>query len=68
MEHRDLVHALGVENEVGTISAGKQADLVVLSENPLDADPEHVDEIDVLRTYRAGRLAFTRPGTASRSA
>ena len=53
--------ALGVEKEVGAISAGKQADLVVLSRNPLDADPERVDEIEVLRTYCAGRLAYIAP-------
>jgi predicted amidohydrolase YtcJ len=47
--------ALGVADEVGTVAPGKQADLVVLSENPLDADPERIDEIEVLETYRAGR-------------
>jgi predicted amidohydrolase YtcJ len=52
--------ALGVEDDVGTISAGKQADLVVLSQSPIDADPEHLDEIEVLRTYLAGRLAYSR--------
>jgi len=52
--------ALGVEKEVGSISAGKQADLVVLSENPLEVDRELVDEIKVLGTYRAGRLVFYR--------
>jgi predicted amidohydrolase YtcJ len=52
--------ALGVEKDVGTIAPGKQADLVVLSENPVDADAERIDEIQVLQTYRAGRLAFSR--------
>jgi predicted amidohydrolase YtcJ len=52
--------ALGVANDVGTISPGKQADLVVLSENPLNTNPERIDEIEVLQTYRAGRLLFSR--------
>jgi predicted amidohydrolase YtcJ len=52
--------ALGVAHGVGTISTGKQADLVVLSQSPIDADPEHIDEIEVLRTYLAGRIAYAR--------
>jgi predicted amidohydrolase YtcJ len=52
--------ALGVANDVGTISPGKQADLVVLSKSPIDADPERIDEIEVLRTYLTGRLAYSR--------
>jgi len=50
--------ALGVEDKVGAISVGKQADLVVLSENPLDVDAERIDELAVLQTYCGGRLAF----------
>jgi predicted amidohydrolase YtcJ len=52
--------ALGVANEVGTISTGKRADLVVLSQDPLKTAAERVDEITVLRTYLAGKLAFSR--------
>jgi imidazolonepropionase-like amidohydrolase len=28
--------ALGIENDVGTVESGKQADMVILCENPLD--------------------------------
>jgi predicted amidohydrolase YtcJ len=52
--------ALGVASDVGTISVGKQADLVVLSQSPIAVDPEHIDEIEVLHTYLAGRLAYSR--------
>jgi hypothetical protein len=52
--------ALGVADDAGTISAGKRADLVVLSENPLDAEPERIDDVEVLSTYVAGELAFSR--------
>ena len=52
--------ALGVADEVGTISPGKRADLVVLSRNPLKAGTECIDEITVLETYLAGKLVFSR--------
>ena len=52
--------ALGVERDVGTIAVGKRADLIVLSENPVDVDVERIDEIQVLQTYRAGELVFSR--------
>ena len=28
--------ALGIEEEVGTIEPGKQADMIILSDNPID--------------------------------
>jgi predicted amidohydrolase YtcJ len=48
--------ALGVADDVGTISPGKRADLVVLSQDPLKTAAERIDDIKVLRTYLAGRL------------
>jgi imidazolonepropionase-like amidohydrolase len=33
---RNGAQALGIEEDVGTIKSGKQADMIVLSENPLD--------------------------------
>jgi predicted amidohydrolase YtcJ len=32
----------------------------VLSQDPLKIAPERIDEIKVLRTYLAGKLAFSR--------
>jgi hypothetical protein len=51
--------ALGVAHDAGTITARKRADLVVLSENPLEADADRIDEIQVLRTYLAGKLVYS---------
>ena len=54
--------ALGVESQAGSIEPGKRADLVALSSDPLAVDPERLDEVDVDRTWVAGRLAFARDG------
>jgi predicted amidohydrolase YtcJ len=52
--------ALGVADDVGTIATGRRADLVVLSQDPLEVAAERIDEIKVLRAYVAGTLAFSR--------
>ncbi len=44
-----------MEEKVGTLEVGKLADLVVLSENPLKTDPDRLDQIQVIETYREGR-------------
>jgi predicted amidohydrolase YtcJ len=48
--------ALGVEGETGTLEPGKRADLVALSGDPLNVDPERLDELRVQRTWLAGAL------------
>ncbi len=44
------------DHNTGSIAVGKFADLVVLSENPLQSPPEHLDRITVDATYVGGRL------------
>jgi hypothetical protein len=44
------------ETEKGTLAAGKRADLVVLSANPLAVEPDRIAEIRVLRTVTGGRV------------
>lgn len=44
------------ETEKGTLSMGRRADMVVLSDNPLDVNPERLRDIRVVATYSAGRL------------
>jgi predicted amidohydrolase YtcJ len=48
------------EDTKGSITVGKQADLVILGENPLTADPAELEHIPILETISRGRSVFTR--------
>ena len=53
-----------MENEKGSISAGKLADFAVLSGDPLRVDPKAIGEITVEMTIVGGRVVFERNGNA----
>ncbi len=65
---REALHAVTLgaayqyfeEEAKGSIAAGKQADLVVLSENPLEADPAALEHIEVLETFSRGRSVYAQ--------
>ena len=57
--------ALGVEHQVGTLEPGKQADLVLLSADPLAIGPERLGEVRVRGTWRAGRQVFAADAPAA---
>ena len=66
---REALHAVTLgaayqyfeEDAKGSITAGKQADLVVLERNPLTADPRELEHIRVVETFSRGRSVFRRP-------
>ncbi len=50
----NAARAAGFADERGSLEAGKLADLVVLSENPLECRPENLGSIRVMATWIAG--------------
>ena len=49
-------YALHVEERTGSLSPGKFADLIVLSDDPLETDPESLHRLEVLVTMVGGRV------------
>ena len=52
------------EDQKGSLEVGKLADLVILSESPIDA-PDRIDEIEVLETIVDGETVFTSESAAN---
>ena len=48
------------EDRKGSITPGKQADLVILDKNPLDIDPDALKDIKVLETIARGQSVFNK--------
>ena len=47
-----------MENEAGSITLGKQADFVILDENPLMVDPEHLSQIKIVTTIKGDKKVY----------
>lgn len=54
----DAAYGIGIDDEVGSLVVGKKADLVVLSENLYEIDPNDISEVDVLYTMMGGKLTY----------
>jgi predicted amidohydrolase YtcJ len=50
--------ALGVADTAGSITEGKQADLVILDRDPTGTDPENISDLTVVETYVAGTSVY----------
>lgn len=48
------------EDIKGSLEPGKLADMVVLSDNPLLMDPMTLDQLEVLMTYKAGKVIYSK--------
>lgn len=53
-------YAAFAESELGMLAPGRWADLVVLGEDPVEADPERLAEIPVLATVVGGTVVYER--------
>jgi predicted amidohydrolase YtcJ len=63
---RDAAWLQFEENEKGSLAAGKRADLVVLSDNPLAVPADRIAAIRVLRTVCGGRVTYDSADSALR--
>jgi len=50
------------EDRKGTLEAGKLADMVVLSDDPLSVNPMKIKDIQVLKTIKEGESIYTAKG------
>ena len=52
----NAARVIGLDNEIGSIRAGKKADFAVLAEDPLTIDPMKIKDIDILATIFEGKI------------
>jgi predicted amidohydrolase YtcJ len=55
------------ENEKGSITAGKLADMVLLGDDIFSVAPEKIRDVRVLKTFVGGRLVFDRSAASLRN-
>jgi predicted amidohydrolase YtcJ len=53
------------DDEIGSLKAGKLADLIILSDNPLKVDPDDIHGIQVLMTMVGGKVEHCESGSAA---
>ena len=51
----DAAYVLGMEDEVGSIRAGKKADFTVLEQDPFEVEPQELRNIAIWGTVFEGR-------------
>ncbi|WP_170559080.1 amidohydrolase [Ruegeria atlantica] len=54
----NAAHGMGMGNEIGSLEVGKKADLVVVSENLYEIDPNEISEVEILYTIMDGQVTW----------
>jgi predicted amidohydrolase YtcJ len=60
---RNSAHGIFMEDSLGTLEPGKQADMIVLSDSPLEVDAVEIKDIVVLQTYVGGKRVYAGRST-----
>lgn len=55
-------HAVRMEDRLGRLEVGYYADLVILSDDPYEAEPDDIKNIQALMTMMNGKVIFKREG------
>jgi hypothetical protein len=59
----NAAYAINRENEIGSLEPGKLADLVILSDNPLEIAADEIKDIQVLMTMIDGKVEYCKTGS-----
>lgn len=54
----DAAWQLNADDRLGSLTPGKFADFVILDKDPQKAEPETIDEIKVIQTWRDGSITY----------
>ncbi len=57
----NAAYAINREDQIGSITPGKFADLIILSENPLEMDPYSLVDLEVWMTMVGGDVEYCAP-------
>jgi len=64
---RDAAYAGFAEQRIGALEPGKWADFIIVDRDPTKVDAQSLARTEVLETWVAGKKAWSRPASASRT-
>jgi len=58
----NAAYALGLEDRIGSITPGKQADFLIVTDDPFEVAPRDLFDVQLMATFVDGHAEFCRPG------